>query len=356
MCGERFGKEAGMNGRWLAVIALVLVVALGCSPNRRRSDAYQELLDAEKRFLEDQLYKLDYEIDVLKEKHDSTLRENEALRRALAESRDGGDSPNGAGGGSTIRPRLDGDITPPQIDLGEPTAPGINLPPITPPSELEPDLPMGDAPMPPAAPGLDNPAGHDEPADPLITQIHLHPLLTGGADFDGKPGDDGVSVVIEPRNGIDEFVPVAGPISLVVLDPEKQGEAARVARWDFTAHEARDLMTRSVFGRGIHLQLPWPGEAPENSRLRLFVRYTAPDGTHLEAEREFFAEPPGRVARHWTPLAPSGGEVDLASHIPIHPGAAEPRPAVAPPRIAKQPPSAGQISDEPARPQWRPYR
>ena len=70
-----------------------------------------------------------------------------------------------------------------------------------------------------------------KPGDKKVTHLFLNPL-SGGADFDGQPGDDGLRVVIEPRNATDEFVPEAGALSVVLLDPERQGESARVARWD----------------------------------------------------------------------------------------------------------------------------
>ncbi|MBW3599384.1 MAG: hypothetical protein KY475_19205, partial [Planctomycetes bacterium] len=255
-----------MNWRWLAMIAMVLIVASGCGPGRRRSDAYQELLNAEKRWLEDQLYKLDYEYGALKEKHDSTLRENAALREALEEARE--DEPNGRRDFEPgFRPEPDGDITPPEIDLGDPTAPpATGLPPITPPSELEQDLPSEEVPDGVPAPLPDGAPAHHGLGDPQVTHIHLNPLLTGGADFDQKPGDDGISVVIEPRNAAEKYLPIAGPLSLVVLDPAKQGEAARVGRWVFTFHETGEMLSRSVFGLGIDLQLLWTSERAANVR------------------------------------------------------------------------------------------
>lgn len=353
-----------MDLRWHAIIALTLLVALGCSPARRKHDAYQELLDAEKRWLEDQLYQLDHEYSTLKDKQQSLARENQALRQALQEERRGGD---GAGRprSSTSEPSLRvapdaNDIAPPQIELGEPSSPENGLPPITPPSELRQDLPPGAASqVPPEGEELAPPAG--ELVDPRITHIHLNPLLTGGADLDDKSGDDGVSVVVEPRNAADQFSAVAGPLSIVVLDPAKEGEAARVARWDFSVQETREMMQRSVFGRGIHLQLPWSGVAPENPKLHLFVRYTAPDGAKLEANREIFVELPGHVSNRWTPLAAPDLEnphdIALASHLEPQPGAAEPRPTPAAPPPSKTPPPAGPtVSDKPARPAWAPHR
>jgi hypothetical protein len=356
-----------MNGRTLAVVALALLTAVGCSSARRRNDAYQELLNAEKRYLEDQLYDLHYESGVLQDKYKSTLRENASLRRALQQRSQGEAASDGLPGRDRNGPPDINGVAPPQIDLGEPS---LNGRPITPPGDL---IPEGSSLSPPdgdrdaAAPAGDFPISHEELIDPRITHIHLNPLLTGGADFDEKPGDDGVSVVIEPRNAGGKYVPLAGPISLVLLDGARQGESARVARWDFTVNETRELMTNSLFGKGIHLRMPWPQEPPDNSRLTLFVRYTTPEGTKLEASREIFIELPGQTSRPWRPMAPGSDaveEIDPSElEIEIHPGAAIPRRTIASnPSPAKSlsgagsPPAGPTVSDDDARPRWRPFR
>ena len=70
----------------------------------------------------------------------------------------------------------------------------------------------------------------DEPLDPRVTHIVVNPFLTTGHDFDHKAGDDGVSVVIEPRNADDRFVPISGSISIAVIDPALDGELLHVDR------------------------------------------------------------------------------------------------------------------------------
>ncbi len=364
-----------MNLRGWIVVALALVVMLGCTPARRRHDAYQELLNAEKRWLEDQIYDLNFQYSALQDKYESTLRENDALRRALQQqhssdkSRDNSSdttppesvSPSGAG---ALRPPVDLEaITPPEIDLGEPAPSLQESPPLTPPAELlpgSPPEPMLDGT--PAAPSAgDFPTTHGELVDPRVTHIYLNPRLTGGADLDGRPGDDGISVVIEPRNAAGQFVAVAGALSIVVLDPALQGEAARVARWDFTVHETREMMTESVFGKGIHLRLPWPNQAPTNAKLHLFVRYTAADGSRLEADREIFVEPPGHVSARWTPLVP-GNEGPAADSTVMQANFQEPSPMspdlvkAAKPLEYPAPPAGPTVSEKNDRPEWRPYR
>jgi hypothetical protein len=373
-----------MNWRTVAVVALTLLMAVGCSAGRR-NDAYQELLDAEKRYLEDQLYDLHYENGVLLDKYKSTQRENAVLRRRLQDGKGAGAADSDLHGAAPNGAPLDDRIAPPEVELGPPSPDDA---PITPPDVLTPERPTpersfrpapeGEAPDPlhpeDAAPAGEYPTLHEDLVDPRITHVHLNPLLTGGADFDEKPGDDGVSVVIEPRNAADKYVPVAGPISIVVLDGAREGEAARIARWDFTVNETRELTIDSAFGKGIHLRLPWPAQPPENSRLNLFVRYTTPEGEKLQASREIFIELPGQSSRPWVPMAPASEPLEeietiepIGPEIEIHPGAAIPRrtialnpdsPTSSRPASTPQtsPPPGPTVSEQDARPRWSPYR
>ena len=105
--------------------------------------------------------------------------------------------------------------------------------------------------------------------DQRVESIHLNPRLTGGADFDGQPGDDGICVLVEPRNRSGDFVPEAARVSIVLLDPAKTGEAARIARWDLDADAAREFLQTESLDRGLLLRLPWQAALPERNRAAL---------------------------------------------------------------------------------------
>ncbi|MBL9123041.1 MAG: hypothetical protein JNG90_05375, partial [Planctomycetaceae bacterium] len=155
-------------------------------------------------------------------------------------------------------------------------------------------------------------AANEEPpvADPVhdleVTEITLNKMLTGGMNRDQRNGDEGIMVVVEPRNPKNQIVPALGEISIVVLDPALEGEAARVARWDITSQELEHKFRSRQFGRGLQLALPWPGDAPQHSDLHLFVRFVAADGRKLIVDRELKIEPPGGGGDGgWVPVANS---------------------------------------------------
>jgi hypothetical protein len=184
-----------------------------------------------------------------------------------------------------------------------------------------------------------------KPIDKKITHLFLHPSLTGGADFDGRPGDDGLRIVVEPRNAGDQFVAEAGTLSLVVLDPDREGEAARIARWDFDQSATRQLLVASSPGRGLKIEVPWPTAPPAVNRLKLFVRYETPDGRRLQADREIFVTQPGQSLSRWTPRS---SEVQLSNF-----NAQPSTPSIAPEQ-PRQPESP--LSSIPAIPIWSPQR
>ncbi|QDU26849.1 hypothetical protein ETAA8_19330 [Anatilimnocola aggregata] len=164
------------------------------------------------------------------------------------------------------------------------------------PPALEQSQPA-ELPPPPAQPSQVEP----EPVDAKVTHLFLNPLLTRGANLDQIPGDDGLSLVFEPRNQSGQFVPHAGPVSIVVLDPTKEGDAARLARWDLDEQLASQRISRSSSARGIHLQLPWPGRVPESNQVKLFVRFETADGRKVEAQHELLLNPAAQASQRWTP-------------------------------------------------------
>ena len=170
-------------------------------------------------------------------------------------------------------------------------------------------------------------AANEEPeiVDPVhdleVTEITLNRMLTGGMNRDHRNGDEGILVVVEPRNPKNQIVPALGEISIVVLDPALEGEAARIARWDITPQELENSFRGRKLGRGLQLALPWPGDPPQHTDLHLFVRFVADDGRKLIADRELKIEPPGGGS--------DGGWVPVSQ-----PTAATPR--LAPPAVGPQ--------------------
>jgi len=125
------------------------------------------------------------------------------------------------------------------------------------------------------------------PADQTVKTISLN-RRTGGWNSDGKPGDDGITVVVEPRNARGEVVAVPGSVVIALWDPAIEGEAGLYSKWDFAVTDAGAMFRSLAAGGsgGMHFELKWPEGPPAHSKLALFVRYVTADGRRLQAEKE----------------------------------------------------------------------
>lgn len=359
---------------WLeTVVALVCLVGAGC-----RTDPNIVLLERENRELEDAIYELQACLDQYQHELEACRQANLALETKLA-----GES---AGTQDSTRPQPTPDRAQP---IPSPKGPALlpeTPPPPSPrkpaPSPIQPDtlappkielpgepLPEGQVPetfrnpgtpdsaipLPgSSAPGSAEIPGKSAQATPDNTRVAavvLRPEKTGGHNADGRGGDDGLRAVIEPRDADGRPCLAAGPVSVVVLDPAIAGEAARVARWDFTAEEIAGLTSDD----GIRLEMLWPQSPPVHDKLHLYVRYTTEDGRQLQADCPIDVTAGGRTDR-WAPalLPPAVSETGQ------QPPAGQDKTAIRPaPRDAGQ---SGQLqaAAEPLptvrRPAWSPHR
>ncbi len=371
-----------MKSWQLSVVGLACLVAAGC-----RTDPNIVLLERELRLQEDEIYRLRGVV----EDYQAALRS-----RGVDAAGPGGSRPADAGPSrllEMIRPR---DIPGAEEERGSPPgddgygdreseapaspyevpsrpSPGGEQPdgpsadePGQGPSDLEPSVPD-----PPAEKGVGDGTevrrtGAVEPVFPAdsrqVARLALNRLLTGGYDSDGRPGDDGIVVAIEPRDAQGRSLKAAAEVSVVVLDPALDGEAARVARWDFTAAETAARFRRSVSGGAIHLELPWPADPPVHGQLYLFVRYTTSDGRRLQAEGPIQIGLPGRTSRRWVrsqpaPPAPEAGRpADLGEPDQAEPGRIRLGPALRMPTSLSPSPGAGPAGPKIEPPVWSPHR
>lgn len=342
------------------VLLLLCALSAGCR-NAPYVNNQVDTLTAEMRTLEDQIYELEYDyertLSELKDAHEEVerLRGGSGRRESSprrATDRDDEESLN---------------LSPPTSSEGEPFDPIIEMPDDPPDEEggsLEP--PGGESLPPPGNSGFRSRPDREaeavsapirlEPGDPRITHIHIDSLRTGGTDFDDEPGDDGISLVIEPRNEDNEFVPLAGPLSIVVLDygRRRDGDDSRLGRWELDAQQVERSMTNNDLERGVHLRLAWSDRKPKDSKLMVAVRYTTADGRTLEAQRDIFVTLPGQLSERWTPRSTtrtadrSEDRINVAREPSETDGASlerrDVRSTVAP------------ASYEAERPTWRPYR
>jgi hypothetical protein len=121
--------------------------------------------------------------------------------------------------------------------------------------------------------------------DERVAKVVLNRRLTGGFNADRRLGDEGVMVVLEPRNEADELVRRPGRIAVAVIDPALSGEESHVARWEFESDEVMQFFRKTALGEGHHLDLRWPNRPPAHERLMLVAQFTSPEGKKFEVSQ-----------------------------------------------------------------------
>jgi hypothetical protein len=316
--------------------------------------AHIELQNAARRAVEDQLYEAQFETESKAKEIERLRKENEQLRKGRSSS--GTSSPAAAPSAGPDRLSAP-DLQPPTIEMPD-SAPQPAQPPATQPEEefgplrppvVEPGVPTDPPASQPTSSGSSrgrsqpgsNPADDRAVAmldlnDPRVDQIWINSDLSAAGDWDGKTGEDGVNLVIEPRNREGKYLPLAGPVSIVVLNPAATGEKKRLARWDLDSTQVDQQMRQSDNSRGIQLKLPWPERPPQDRRLQVVVRYVTADGRKLESASALPLGTPRRSGDQW--ISRTGQTVPSAK-------------TTDPP---KRLPATNPI--EVARPEWKPYR
>jgi hypothetical protein len=180
-------------------------------------------------------------------------------------------------------------LGPPAIDLGEPQPPGGN---------------NGTQPKPPGQIQIPGEVRQLYPGAPSVAaSVSIHPGLSGVHHQDSDSEPDGVYLVMTVLDPDGTAFQADKPISVVVLDPARSCEDARLGRWDFTAQQAA-AMFRSTPLPSYQMPLLWKDKKrPVGLDIAVFVRVFVDDATKLETDSLMsLGDDPSRAA-DWVPNA-----------------------------------------------------
>ncbi len=336
-----------LRNTYRILFAASLLFAAGCSSETAirnvadgliaQPDPSVQLLESELRWMEDNLYRMDNQLETCLRQLESTRRNNAALRLELANTQRGVPvgqvmgptnaipasaplQPSSGNGNKDRKYDEEKDnedlynLAAPVVELGnggdEPTPADddgtYDLPEGK--SDSAPTIPKQESILKPKPEGVPpiiestdpfdttNPFQDDDATAPpaeldQVTRIRLNPRLTGGYNFDKKAGHDGIMVVIEPQDAYARYVSLPGPVSVELIDPDQPGVRGQVGKWNFTAGEVQPLLKKTMMGKGIHLELPWPAGSPTKEQLELKITYQTPRGRKLTATRNLRISP-----------------------------------------------------------------
>ncbi len=108
---------------------------------------------------------------------------------------------------------------------------------------------------------------------------------TGGVDEDNCPGDEALSVVVEPRDGDGHALKAPGKLYVEALEINREGLKSPLGTWELSEAELRRTWRSGLLSTGYHVTLPWKNW-PTSDRLRVVARLTLPDGRAFEADKD----------------------------------------------------------------------
>ncbi len=209
------------------------------------------------------------------------------------------------------------ELLPPTINFGEPSPPP--LPNIT-QNESNSSLPLEnnfelnlrriEVPGKLASQTSDNRAtikvASEKVTDTRVVELAFHPSLSRAINLDDRDDDDGLYLVLQPKNERGQMVPVAAALTIFVLDPNREGDKAKIGRWEYSAADVQSKLEPIGTNQGIHFTLPWNGPDPSADRVMVFALYKFDNGQQIMGEKEIFLRSQANHKTVWAPRVPGG--------------------------------------------------
>ncbi len=146
----------------------------------------------------------------------------------------------------------------------------------------------------------------DTLTDSRVIELAFHPALSRAINMDEHSDPDGLYLVLQPKNEHGQMVPAAADLLVFALDPARQGEQAKIGKWEFTAAEVQQKLQPIGSEQGIHLRLPWTGPDPTADRVIVFALYKFTNGRQVMGEKEIYLANDGSLKTVWSPRAATG--------------------------------------------------
>lgn len=91
--------------------------------------------------------------------------------------------------------------------------------------------------------------------------------LSGGQDFDGKPGDDGVTVYLKPLDKVGDVVKFAGDIVIQLYDLANPPGANFLGEYRFPKEKAGEFWHGKLMTNHYTLKCPWQKGPPAHPEI-----------------------------------------------------------------------------------------
>lgn len=112
----------------------------------------------------------------------------------------------------------------------------------------------------------------DRPAD-MFSPVKLEiASLSGGDDYDGKPGDDGITVHLRMRDADGDLVKAPGRITIQLIDATRPGSPGSIGVYRFNDPEKLRAMWHGRFGTQHYtLKCPFSSQIEHSSSRKVII-------------------------------------------------------------------------------------
>jgi hypothetical protein len=96
--------------------------------------------------------------------------------------------------------------------------------------------------------------------------------LSGGESYDGKPGDDGITLYVRPIDREGDVIKVAGEFRVELFDldlPDNQ----RIGSYDFSLEQSAKLWRGKLMTNHYTLRCPWQSGPPKGAQITARVTF-----------------------------------------------------------------------------------
>jgi hypothetical protein len=116
----------------------------------------------------------------------------------------------------------------------------------------------------------------EAPEEVLIIPVRIAlASLSGGYDDDGKPGDDGIVLYVQPIDRDQDVVKAAGSLKIKLIDPQNPAGQTEFAEYNFDLQHTRPLWYGRLMTHHFSVKCPWPaGHRPAHNEIVAYVVFT----------------------------------------------------------------------------------
>ena len=115
-----------------------------------------------------------------------------------------------------------------------------------------------------------------------VKSLLINPLLTGGFDRDGEPGDDQLTLVFAPHDNQEKPIRLPGTVECELVDPAQSSGQQSLGVWAFDRQQTAAAWQSILGSSAYRFELPWQTR-PQAENLELQLRFRSAHGDRFEA-------------------------------------------------------------------------